>query len=380
MTQSTIRVANSGLLTTVQDLGRRGFQKYGVPVCGALDAVSMRIANILVGNPETLAGLEITAVAPSLVFDRDAVIALVGADFAPVIDGAEARAWESVRVPAGAAVGFRAPADGVRAWLAVDGGIDVPPVMGSRATDLKGGFGGYEGRPLRDGDALPLGRPPRPAPPSPARLPAEISRQPTYGQSFDIRVVLGPQNDMFTDAGISSLLQSEYAVSPDADRTGYRLDGPAIERSAGADIVSDGTALGSVQVPGTGTPIILLADRGTTGGYAKIATAISPDIGLLAQAMPGAKIRFSAVSVAEAREALLEQEAMLREIKVRAGADLSGAIAVRADGSPASVMSADDGRPIALPDIGAPSKRSSRTVSVTIEGEKIDVQIETAIA
>ena len=127
MTQSTIRVTNSGLLTTVQDLGRRGFQKYGVPVCGALDAVSMRIANILVGNPETLAGLEITAVAPSLVFDRDAVIAIVGADFAPVIDGVEARAWESVRVPAGAAVGFRPPADGVRAWLAVDGGIDVPP-------------------------------------------------------------------------------------------------------------------------------------------------------------------------------------------------------------------------------------------------------------
>ena len=380
MTQSTIRVANSGLLTTVQDLGRRGFQKYGVPVCGALDAVSMRIANILVGNPETLAGLEITAVAPSLVFDRDAVIALVGADFAPVIDGAEARAWESVRVPAGAAVGFRAPADGVRAWLAVDGGIDVPPVMGSRATDLKGGFGGYEGRPLRDGDALPLGRPLRPAPLSPARLPAEISRQPTYGQSFDIRVVLGPQNDRFTDAGISALLQSEYAVSPDADRTGYRLDGPAIEHAVGADIVSDGTTLGSIQVPGTGTPIILLADRGTTGGYAKIATVISPDIGLLAQAMPGAKIRFSAVSVAEAREALLEQEAMLREIKSRVGADLSGAIAVRADGAPASVMSADDGRPIALPDIGAPSKRSSRTVSVTIEGEKIDVQIETAIA
>ena len=380
MTQSTIRVTNSGLLTTVQDLGRRGFQKYGVPVCGALDAVSMRIANILVGNPETFAGLEITAVAPSLVFDRDAVIALVGADFAPVIDGGEARAWESVRVPAGATVGFRPPADGVRAWLAVDGGIDVPPVMGSRATDLKGGFGGYEGRPLRDGDALPLGRPPRPAPSSPARLPAEISRQPTYGQSFDIRVVLGPQNDRFTDAGISSLLQSEYAVSPDADRTGYRLDGPAIEHAAGADIVSDGTALGSVQVPGTGTPIILLADRGTTGGYAKIATVISPDIGLLAQAMPGAKIRFSAVSVAEAREALLEQEAMLREIKSRAGADLSGAIAVRADGAPATVASAADGRPIALPDIGAPSKRSSRTVSVTIEGEKIDVQIETAIA
>ena len=380
MTQSTIRVTAPGLLTTVQDIGRRGFQKYGVPVCGALDAVSMRIANILVGNPETLAGLEITAAAPSLIFDRDAVIAIAGADFAPVVDGFEARSWESVRVPAGAAVGFRAPADGVRAWLAVDGGIDVPPVMGSRSTDLKSGFGGYEGRPLRDGDALPLGRPLHPAPPSPARLPDGISRQPTYGQSFEMRVVLGPQNDKFTDAGISAFLQSEYAVSSAADRTGYRLDGPAIESAGGADIVSDGTALGSVQVPGTGTPIILLADRGTTGGYAKIATVISPDIGLLAQAMPGAKIRFRAVSVAEAREALLEQEAMLREIKSRVGADLTGAIAVSADGIRAAAIAAD-GRPIALDDIGAPpSRRSARTVSVAIAGEKIDVRIETAIA
>ena len=376
MTQSTIRVINPGLLTTVQDLGRRGFQKYGVPVCGALDAVSMRIANILVGNPETLAGLEFTAAGPTLRFERDAVIALVGADFAPVIDGAEARAWESVRVPAGATVGFRAPSDGVRAWLAVDGGVDVPIVMGSRSTDLKGGFGGHEGRALTDGDALPLGRPLRPDPPLPARLPAEISRQPTYGQSFDIRVVLGPQNHRFTDAGISALLQSEYAVSPDADRTGYRLDGPAIEHAAGADIVSDGTALGSIQVPGTGTPIILLADRGTTGGYAKIATVISPDIGLLAQAMPGAKIRFRAVSVSEAREALLEQERMLREIKTGVGLDFSGAISVSVDGAPTTATDSE-GRPVALPDIGAAARRSVRTVTVTANGEKFEARVET---
>ena len=379
MTESAIRVTAPGLLTTVQDLGRRGFQKYGVPVCGAMDAVSMRIANILVGNPETLAGLEITFAAPELVFDRDAAIALVGADFAPVVNGAEARAWESVRVPAGAAVSFRAPADGVRAWLAVDGGVDVPIVMGSRSTDLKSGFGGHEGRPLRDGDVLPLGRPRHPAPPAPARLPEGVSRQPTYGQSFEIRAVLGPQNDRFSDAGIATFLQSEYAVSPDADRTGYRLDGPAIERADDVAIVSDGTALGSVQVPGAGTPIILLADRGTTGGYAKIATVITPDIGLLAQAMPGAKIRFRAVSVAEAREALLEQEAMMREIKSRAGADLIGAISVSADGERAAVTDAG-GRPIALPDIGAPSKRSTRTVSVTIDGEIFEFQVETAIA
>lgn len=379
MTESTIRVAAPGLLTTVQDLGRRGFQKYGVPVCGALDAVSMRIANILVGNPETLAGLEITFAAPELVFGRDAVIALAGAGFVPVVNGVEARAWESVRVPAGAAVGFRAPSDGVRAWLAVDGGVDVPVVMGSRATDLKGGFGGHEGRALREGDVLPLGHPRHPAPDKPARLPEGISRQPTYGQSFEIRAVLGPQNDRFSDAGIAAFLGSEYAVSPDADRTGYRLDGPKIERADDLDIISDGTALGSVQVPGAGTPIILLADRGTTGGYAKIATVISPDIGLLAQAMPGAKIRFRAVSVAEAREALLEQEAMMREIKAGAGADLSGAISVSADGNRATVTDSD-GRPIALPDIGAPSKRSTRTVSVTIDGEKFDIQVETGVA
>ena len=197
--------------------------------------------------------------------------------------------WESVHVPSGSMLSFGGPLDGLRAYLAVAGGIDVPPVMGSRSTDLKSGFGGLEGRALQPGDSLPVGQPSLPAEWSPSTLPASISRQPTYGQKFELRVVLGPQDGMFTERGVAVLLTSEYTVSTDSDRTGCRLDGPAVRHVRGPDIVSDGTALGSIQVPGSGTPIILLADRGTTGGYTKIATVISPDIGLLAQAMPDAR-------------------------------------------------------------------------------------------
>ena len=149
---------------------------------------------------------------------------------------------------------FGAPRDGLRAYLAVAGGIDVPLMMNSRSTDVKGEFGGFEGRALRSGDVISTGESPHPANSLPNRLPPEISRQPTYGQQFTLRLVLGPQDDAFTEAGISTLLNSEFTVSNDADRTGCRLEGPTIEHITGADIVSDGTALGSVQVPGSGTP------------------------------------------------------------------------------------------------------------------------------
>ncbi len=293
MADPTLEVISPGLLTTVQDLGRFGYQRYGIPVCGALDPASLRIANILVGNGDHLAGLEITAIGPTIRFVEDTTFAVVGADLEPMLDGVATPAWESVRAAEGSTLSFGSPRDGARAYLALAGGIETPLVMNSRATDIRGGFGGFEGRALRAGDVLSTGYSPYGARSSPNRLPPEISRQPTYGQQFTVRVVAGPQDDAFTDAGVSTLLNSEYTVSNDVDRTGCRLEGPTIEHIGGADIVSDGTAPGSVQVPGNGTPIILLADRGTTGGYTKIATVISVDIGLLAQAMPGAKIRFS---------------------------------------------------------------------------------------
>ena len=293
---ATIEILEPGLLTTVQDLGRRGFQRYGIPVCGALDAVSLRIANILVGNPEGAAGLEVTFMGPALKFNADAVFAVAGADFDLELDGRAVRTWESFEASAGATLRMGQATDGLRAYIAVAGGIAVPSLMGSRSTDLKGGFGGFEGRALQAGDALPVGHSPHVADWTATGMPSGISRQPTYGQDFTIRVTMGPQDGEFTDSGLNTLLSSEYAVSTQSDRMGYRLEGPAVEHVTGADIVSDGTALGSVQVPGNGQPIILLADRGTTGGYTKVATVIGPDIGLLAQAMPGARVRFAAVT------------------------------------------------------------------------------------
>ena len=377
MSGSMIEVAQPGLLTTVQDLGRWGYQRYGVPVCGALDPVSLRITNILVGNHESLAGLEMTGVGPSLRFTEDSVIAVTGADLGPQIDSKPVPSWESLRVPGGSTLSFGGPLDGLRAYLAIAGGIDVPTVMGSRSTDLKSGFGGLNGRALQPGDQLPIGPSPIPGKWSSKALPTTISRQPTYGQTFEIRVVLGPQDGMFTEKGIAVLLTSEYTVSTDSDRTGCRLDGPAVRHVRGPDIVSDGSALGSIQVPGSGTPIILLADRGTTGGYTKVATVISPDIGLLAQAMPDAKIRFAAVSVEEAHDILREQEDMIREIKSAVGLDLAGAISVRAEGEEVSVLDTER-RPITMSGIRA-SKTTTRTVSATVDGECYEFEIEVGV-
>ena len=373
---STMEILSPGILTTVQDLGRFGYQRYGIPVCGALDSVSLRIANILVGNRDHLAGLEITAIGPTIRFTEGATIAVVGADLEPTLNGNPMPAWESVYAEAGSVLGFGMPRDGLRAYLAVSGGIEAPLVMKSRSTDLKGGFGGFGGRALAAGDVLATGDSHHRGVTSSRRLPPEISRQNTYGQHFDIRVVLGPQDGAFTEEGVYTLLNSEYTVSNDADRTGYRLEGPTIEHVSGADIVSDGTALGSIQVPGGGTPIVLLADRGTTGGYTKIATVISPDIGLIAQAMPGARIRFSGVSVEDARQILLEQERMIAEIKAFVGLDLTGAFSISASGSDFTVMDSD-GRIITSPGTHS-TNRAARQVSATVEGERFEFEIEVA--
>lgn len=376
MATPTLEIVSPGLLTTVQDLGRFGYQRYGIPVCGALDSVSLRIANILVGNRDHLAGLEITAIGPTIRFVAGTTIAVVGANLEPTLDGVPIPGWESVNAPAGSALSFGSPRDGLRAYLAVAGGIDVPLVMNSRATDIKGGFGGFEGRALRAGDVLSAGYSPYSSTSLSNSLPPDISRQPTYEQRFTLRVVLGPQNDSFTEAGVSTLLGSEYTVSNDTDRTGCRLEGPIIEHISGADIVSDGTALGSVQVPGSGNPIVLLADRGTTGGYTKIATVVSADIGLLAQAMPGAKIRFEDVSVEEAHAIYMNQELMIADLKAHVGLDLTGAISVRSESEVFTALDSE-GRIIASPE-SYPTRRATRQVSAMVGGQRFDFEIEVA--
>ena len=304
-----IEVIEPGLFTTVQDRGRHGFQRFGVPVSGAMDQFALRAANLLAGNDENAAALEMTVIGPTLEFKGDAVVAVTGADLSAMLDGSPMPRWEAVNVAAGSRVSFHGMADGIRGYLAVSGGIDVPEVMGSRSTYVKGGFGGLNGSAVSAGDVLDTldtGGPARAFPPD--------FQAPVYGTEHELRVILGPQDHAFDDEAISTLLGSTFTVSLDSDRMGYRLEGPQIAHKGSPDIISEGNAPGAVQVSGDGVPTVLMADRGTTGGYTKLATVITADVGRLAQAVPGESVRFAAVSHDEAVAALEEQEAILAAI------------------------------------------------------------------
>ncbi|MEW5980738.1 MAG: biotin-dependent carboxyltransferase family protein [Acidobacteriota bacterium] len=303
----TCLIVEGGLFTTVQDLGRIGFQRFGVPVSGAMDPFALRAANRLVGNDDHTACLEITLVGPEIAFTTAARIAITGGDLGPSIDARPIRLWHAVEVPAGARLGFSGRCQGMRAYLACAGGFDVPVVLGSRSTFTRSALGGFQGRALKAGDELPLGKA------DAGERGRRFDRRlvPRYGDPQVVRVVLGPQHDAFTAEGLAAFLESEFVVSAHSDRIGCRLQGPVITHRTTADIVSDGTAFGSVQVSGDGQPIVLMADRGTTGGYTKIATVISADLMWIAQAAPGDRVRFRAIARDEALEALREQEARL---------------------------------------------------------------------
>jgi antagonist of KipI len=304
---SDLVVVDPGLLTTVQDLGRPGYQRLGVPPSGPFDRPAFVVANRLVGNPDGAAGLELTLRGPRLEARRECVVAVTGAEMPITVNDQPAPAWTAVRLRPGDVLAFRMVTAGCRGYLAVAGGIDVPPALGSRATYLRGRMGGLDGRALQKGDALPVGPPPavtegRHVPPD---------RRPAYSGEVECRVVLGPQDDRFTPEGIAAFLEGPYEVTPQADRMGYRLKGPAIAHARGHDIISDGIPLGGIQVPGEGQPIVLLVDRQTTGGYTKIATVIGPDIARIGQTRPGQRVRFRRVDLAEAHAALRAEQAWL---------------------------------------------------------------------
>jgi len=304
---SDLVVVDPGLLTTVQDLGRPGYQRLGIPPSGPLDRPAFVLANRLVGNPDGAAGLELTLRGPRLEARRECLVAVTGAEMGFTVNGQPAAAWTAVRLAAGDVVGFRMAAAGCRAYLAVAGGLDLPPALGSRATYLRGRLGGLDGRALQKGDGLPVGAPSGPLERLKGRsVPA--SRRPVLATEVECRVVLGPQDDRFTPAGVDAFLAGPYEVTPQADRMGYRLKGPVITHTAGHDILSDGIPVGGIQVPGEGQPIVLLVDRQTTGGYTKIATVISTDIARIGQTRPGHRIRFRRVSLAEAHVALRDQQ------------------------------------------------------------------------
>ena len=374
MSVETLEIVEPGLLTTVQDTGRYGYQRLGVPVSGAMDLFALRAANILVGNDERAAGLEITVLGPKVRFLAETWIALTGADLDPHLDGEPVPTWRSVRIPKDGVLSFRGVRDGVRSYLAIAGGIDVPLVMGSRSTYLQSGIGGLEGRALRAADtlcAMDQGAAPEFAE---RKLPEHLVA-PTYGHHHVIRVVLGPQDSAFTSEGLATFLGSTCSVSIQSDRAGYQLDGPPIEHKSGPDIVSDGTPLGAVQVPGDGHPIILLADRGTTGGYAKIATVISSDIDELGQAMPGDTLTFKAVTVEEAHVILRQREALLDDIRKGARAGSVGKLSIVVDGEEIEAVD-ESGQVIALSDPGAQGDSgATHHARATVDGRTFEFDV-----
>ena len=298
-------VLKPGPLTTVQDGGRRGYRAFGMPVAGAMDRLSFALANVLAGNPPGAAALEMTLLGATVRLERDGYLAVCGADMHATLDGEPVPNGSGLFARRGAELVCRSAATGCRAYLAVHGGIDVPPVLGSTSTYTRGAIGGFQGRALRSGDVLPIGPAGASLPRAARALPAGLL--PRCPRELSLRVLLGPQDDHFLPEGVRTFLESAYPVSNRNDRMGYQLDGPLIAHRDKPDIVSDALCPGAIQVPGCGTPIVMMADCQTTGGYAKIATVIGPDLARLAQARFGDTVRFMACSDEEAVEALREE-------------------------------------------------------------------------
>ena len=305
----TIRVLKPGLSTTVQDRGRYGYAHLGISPCGAADALSLRIANTLVGNDEYAPALEMTLLGVTLEFEQSAIVALSGASCDCKIGQYRIAQNSAVSVPPGGVLQCGSITSGVRTYLAIQGGLDVPRVTGSASTDLRGGFGGVSGRRLQAGDILRT-----------ARANGQGQRRLREGAWDDpppsgpIRVTRGAQNDWFSPEEWAGFLAAEYTVSEQSDRAGLRLNGQPINTRESKQLLTDGIPLGAVQVPQDGQPIILFVDQQTTGGYPKIANVIAADMHRIGQLRPRDDMRFAEVSIAEAIDALRAQEQWLTEI------------------------------------------------------------------
>ena len=307
-----IRILKGGMLTTVKDGGRTGYQSQGFSVAGVMDARSFKIANLLLDNPENEAVLEFTLIGPTLEFTSETIIAITGGDFQPKINDEPAPMYTAIYMHKGDILKFGSARTGSRGYIAFSSYLSIPVVMGSRCTNLKSCIGGFKGRRLQDGDYINFRIKRRYLPFFLSRKlePDDFSQEETV-----LRVVMGPQDDMFSKQGIETFLNTEYIVTSEFDRMGCRLDGAYIARKSESDMISDGIALGSVQVPSHGKPIILLADRQTTGGYPKIATVASVDIPKLVQRKTDHKIRFQAISVQEAQKLYLKEINELDEMR-----------------------------------------------------------------
>ncbi|GEL06796.1 biotin-dependent carboxyltransferase family protein [Salisediminibacterium halotolerans] len=302
-----------GLLTTIQDLGRSGYQQYGITTSGAMDPFSLKVANLLVGNSRNEAALEITLMGPELEIMTDRVIAFTGADLSPEIDGRPVPMWTAFRVKKGMTLTFGRPKTGSRTYLAFSGGINVPEVLGSRSTDMKAEIGGINGRELQKGDRL-IGQAfwGRSLPGKSRSL--HPSLIPSYESPVVCRVIPGPDDEMFTEKSKATFYNTEYTVNRQSDRMGVHLDGAFLAHTESADILSDAILPGTIQVPGAGKPIMLMADRQTTGGYPRLATVISTDLMYAGQLSAGQRVCFQPVSVTEAQNLRKKQEYCLTTI------------------------------------------------------------------
>lgn len=305
----TIKILDAGLLTTVQDLGRYGFQRYGVSASGVMDEYSAKIANKLVGNKVGEAVLETTLKGVQIEFLQNTAVAITGGNCDVTLNGTKIELWQSYLVNRGDILKMGICRSGLRNYLAFAGGIDVPIIMNSKSTNLKAKVGGFNGRKLMIGDILSVGV-------GSLEAPLTLNKYyiPTYSKDIKVGVILGQQDDHFTEAGIKTFLNETYTVTQESDRMGIRLSsvsGATIEHKNGADIISDGITFGAIQVPGSGQPIVMMADRQTTGGYTKIGNVISSDLAKLAQATPGTKVKFVEYTLEQAVQAIKNNDIII---------------------------------------------------------------------
>jgi len=324
-----LKIINSGLLTTIQDIGRYGYQKEGIIVSGPMDAFALRVANLLVGNEESAAAIETTFLGPKILFEADHLIAITGGDLSPTINGEAVKMWRPIFVPQGSLLQFGAPGLGSRAYVAVSGSFSLPKVLGSYATYLRAEVGGFKGRALQAGDLLPC---PGPTPAGEHLWRSLTKNKPLSGwaqaswtpipQLFPnleanptLRVIKGPEYDLFTPASQQAFWEQEFIVTTDSDRMGYRLQGVPLLLSEPKEMISSAVTFGTLQVPPEGHPIALLADHQTTGGYPRIGQVITADFSNLAQVPLGKKIWFREVSLEDAQYLYIKQEQNIQQIK-----------------------------------------------------------------
>ncbi|MCC9135623.1 biotin-dependent carboxyltransferase family protein [Pontibacter silvestris] len=325
----SIKIEKAGLLTTIQDTGRYGYQKDGIIVSGAMDATALRIANLLVDNNENEAAIEVTLVGPKIRFHENHLIAITGADLAPEIDGEQVQMWRPVYVKAGSLLQFKGPVNGSRAYIAISGSIAIPKVMNSYSTYLRAEFGGLNGKALQAGDVIPCKDPATDilallkkrgltnSDKAFIEVKWKLAPQlyPAYEENPTIRVVKGTEYELFSESSKSYLWKEKFQITSQSDRMAHRLQGVNLSLQEDTELISSAVTFGTIQVPAQGSPIILLADRQTTGGYPRIAQVITADFSQLAQIQPGKIVRFTEVTLQQAQQLYVKQEQNIEQIK-----------------------------------------------------------------